>query len=230
MCLPIKVNHSGISIKYWTTSFEKNQRTHLNIVSTKIQEQNHVCQKYNWKILTYQPSYWSLVLNLVLWSGQVERSGAVRGARSLPRSVTVLLDLLSRMKSDTVESSAWRGGRRRCSVIPDVSTPARPPRHRHPAAPVSGAEAFFKSLSCSSNVPNKGYCLSRPTYSKQGGGPVINKSSLSGPSVPSNAAFSGRKEQNWNRHVCTVRPGGDADGEKRAQRGRKEKRGCSIQV
>lgn len=53
-----------------------------------------------------------------------------------------------------------------------------------PAAPVSGAEAFSKAALLLQR-PDNCYCLSRPTYSKQGGGPVINKSSLSaGPQCP----------------------------------------------
>lgn len=63
------------------------------------------------------------------------------------------------------------------------------------AAPVSAPRPFQKPALLLQR-PNNSYCLSRATYSKQGGGPVINKSSLSTarPSVPNTASCWGRKE------------------------------------
>ena len=91
---------------------------------------------------------------------------------SAPPPVPPYLLSRRRMKSDTAKSSAWSSGRRRCSVIPDVSTPA------------GGSDALQhlsagRGLSLHLQHPDNSYCSSRPTYSKQGGGPVINKSSLS---------------------------------------------------
>lgn len=88
------------------------------------------------------------------------------------------------------------------------------------AAPVSGTRPFQKPALLLRR-PNNSYCLSRPTYSKQGGGPVINKKlavSRRGPHSPPTLPFEvGRhiKEFNLHWHVCTTGPAV----EKRVQRG-----------
>lgn len=63
------------------------------------------------------------------------------------------------------------------------------------------AEAFIQKLELLLQRPDKGYCLSLPTYSKQGGGPAINNSLLSGHSDPFQV---GRTEKNWNTDMSAL--------------------------
>lgn len=138
-----------------------------------------------------------LVLIMVLWRGQVDVVVlSVERSRCL-----ALLYLLSwpRMKSDTVKSSAWREGCHRCSVIPDVCTPARAPEPRHPAHLFSStcqrAEAFSKNLRCSSNIPTTAIvCHGPPIQSRVGDLSLIKACCQpQGPQSPTQLPFEERK-------------------------------------
>lgn len=86
-----------------------------------------------------------------------------------------------------------REGEDVAGVLPPLTSPHLRDALQHLSA--GQARPLFKSRSCPFQRPNDAYCLSESTYSKQGGGAVINESWLSGPAVPSTAAFSGRRNR-----------------------------------
>ena len=108
---------------------------------------------------------------LLLWSGQVERGAAVSASTRPP--VSFITAAYEKRYSEVI------------SVKLGTSQVFCHPWRLHTCEAAGGGSDALQHLSAGRGLslhlqhPDNSYCSSRPTYSKQGGGPVINKSSLS---------------------------------------------------